>query len=153
MTNESAAQDPRDWIAAHVKLYLEDPEKAHLWDSASVGGPGVLPTLLLTTVGRRSGKPRHSPLIYAREGGGYVVVASKGGASSHPAWYHNLLGNPTCEIRVGEKRHHVRARTTQGDERSELWNVMAKLFPGYIGYKKRTDREIPVVVLELTVPD
>ena len=153
MAEESTTLDPKEWIAEHIRLYFEDPEKAHMWDSTPVGGPGVLPTLLLTTVGRKSGEPRHSPLIYARTNAGYIIVASKGGAPSHPAWYHNLLAKPQCEIRVGAKHHHVTARIAEGHERSELWKVMSKLYPGYNDYQAATDREIPVVVLEPAEPD
>ncbi len=148
MAEESTTLDPKDWIAGHVKLYLEDPEKAHMWDFTPVGGSGMLPTLLLTTIGRKSGEPRHLPLLYEKTNGGYIIVASKGGAPSHPAWYLNLLEKPQCEIRVGAKHHHVIARIAEGNERLELWNVMAKLYPPYNDYQAGTAREIPVVVLE-----
>lgn len=153
MAEESTTLDPKEWIAEHVRLYLEDPEKAHMWDSTPVGGPGILPTLLLTTIGRKSGEPRHLPLLYQKTNTGYIIVASKGGAPSHPAWYLNLLTNPQCEIRVGAEHHHVIARKAEGDERSKLWNVMEKLYPEYNNYQAATDREIPVVVLEPTEPD
>ena len=153
MTEESATLDPKVWIAEHVRLYFEDPEKAHMWDSTPVGGPGILPTLLLTTIGRKSGEPRHLPLLYQKTNGAYIIVASKGGAPSHPAWYLNLLTNPKCEMRVGAEHHHVIARIAEGDERSKLWNVMAKLYPEYNNYQAATDREIPVVVLEPTEPE
>jgi deazaflavin-dependent oxidoreductase (nitroreductase family) len=148
MAEESTNLDPRVWIAEHIKLYFEDPEKAHMWDSTPVGGPGILPTLLLTTIGRNSGEPRHAPLLYQMTNGGYIIIASKGGAPSHPAWYLNLMTNPRCEIRVGAERLDATARVTEGDERSELWNVMAKLYPEYNNYQAATDREIPVVVLD-----
>lgn len=152
MAEESTTLDPKDWIAGHVKLYLEDPEKAHMWDFTPVGGPGTLPTLLLTTIGRKSGEPRHLPLLYEKTNGGYIIVASKGGAPSHPAWYLNLLEKPQCEIRVGVKHHRVIARVAEGNERLELWNVMAKLYAPYNDYQAGTDREIPVVVLEPAEP-
>jgi deazaflavin-dependent oxidoreductase (nitroreductase family) len=152
MAEESTTLDPKDWIAEHVRLYLEDPEKAHLWDFTPVGGPGMLPTLLLTTIGRKSGELRHLPLIYEKTNAGYIIVASKGGSPSHPAWYLNLLETPQCEIRVGAKHHHVIARIAEGNERSELWKVMATLYPPYNDYQAGTDREIPVVVLESEEP-
>jgi deazaflavin-dependent oxidoreductase (nitroreductase family) len=152
MAEESATLDPKVWIAEHVKLYFEDPEKAHMWDSTPVGGPGILPTLLLTTIGRKSGEPRHLPLLYQKTNAGHIIVASKGGSTSHPAWYLNLLVNPQCEIRVGAEHHHVIARVTEGDERSEFWNIMAKLYPPYDDYQAATDREIPVIVLEQAEP-
>ena len=148
MAEESTTLDPNDWIAQHVRLYLEDPEKAHLWDFTPVGGPGKLPTLLLTTIGRKSGEPRHLPLLYEKTIAGYIIVASKGGSPSHPAWYLNLLATPECEIRVGAEHHHFIARIAEGNERLELWNLMAKLYPPYNDYQAGTDRESPVVVLE-----
>ena len=153
MAKESTTLDPKVWVAEHVRLYFEDPEKAHMWDSTPVGGPGILPTLLLTTIGRKSGEPRHLPLLYVNTNAGHVIVASKGGAPSHPAWYLNLLANPQCEIRVGAKHHHVIARIAEGNERSELWKEMAKLYPPYNDYQAGTDREIPVVILESAEPD
>ena len=75
------------WIADHIELYRTDPDKAHWWDSSLGGGKGMLPTLLLTTIGRKSGKPRPLPLIYKKVGDSYVIIASKGGAPDHPSWY------------------------------------------------------------------
>ena len=89
------------WIAEHIRLYRTDPEKAQLWDSRPVGGPGVLPTLLLTTRGRKSGEPRALPLIYGSAGTSYVVIASKGGMPEHPLWFRNLEAEPACEVQVG----------------------------------------------------
>lgn len=148
MAENNTAPDPKVWIAEHVRLYFEDPEKAHMWDSTPLGGPGILPTLLLTTIGRKSGKPRHLPLLYVKTNAGYIIVASKGGSPSHPAWYLNLLAKPQCEIRVGAEHHHVIARRAEGDERSRLWKMMTKLYPPYDDYQAATSREIPVVVLE-----
>jgi hypothetical protein len=74
------------WIAKHIELYRTDPEKAHMWDSAEAGGEGMLPTLLITTTGRKSGEPRSIPLIYKAIDGNYVIIASKGGMPNHPIW-------------------------------------------------------------------
>jgi deazaflavin-dependent oxidoreductase (nitroreductase family) len=137
-----------DWITGHVKLYRDDPDKGHMWDSSSVGGPGILPTLLLTTTGRKSGEPRIMPLIYKKVGPGFVIVASKGGAPRHPAWYLNLLDNPDVSIQVGRDHYSVRARTSEGDERTSLWKMLSDIYPPYNDYQAATDREIPVVVLE-----
>jgi hypothetical protein len=82
------------WIADHIRLYLDDPEKAHYWDAILGGGTGMLPTLLLVTTGRKSGAKRPLPLIYREVDGNYVIIASKGGARAHPAWYLNLVGQP-----------------------------------------------------------
>ena len=105
------------WIAEHVALYRSDPEKAHLWDSKPLGGPGLLPTLLLTTTGRKSGEPRALPLIYGEAGNSYVVIASKGGLPSHPIWYLNLEARPECELMVGPQAVSARARVAEGEER------------------------------------
>lgn len=98
------------WIKAHLELYATDPEKAHDWDSSHLGGPGVLPTLLLTTTGRKSGQARTMPLIYGRHGDAYVVIASKGGMPNHPIWYLNLEARPECTLQVASKRLRARAR-------------------------------------------
>jgi len=137
------------WIAEHVALYRSDPEQARMWDSTPLGGPGLLPTLLLTTTGRKSGKPRAHPLIYGEAGDAYVVIASKGGMPSHPLWYRNLEAHPDCELMVGAKAVSARARTAEGPERERLWKQMAEIYPPYDAYQKNAGaRIIPVVVLE-----
>ena len=136
------------WIAEHIKLYETDPEKARLWDSSSLGGPGVLPTLLLTTTGRRSGEPRALPLIYGEAGESYVVIASKGGMPNHPLWFRNLEAKPACELKVGAKALSAHARTAEGEERERLWKMMVEVYPPYTDYQKSTERVIPVVVLD-----
>ncbi len=136
------------WIAEHIELYKTDPEKAHMWDSTPLGGPGPLPTLLLTTTGRKSGEPRSLPLIYGNVGDSYAVIASKGGMPKHPLWYQNLEAQPECKLMVGAKAVSARARTAEGDERDRIWAQMAELYPPYLDYQKTTEREIPVVVLD-----
>lgn len=137
------------WIADHLQRYLDtDGADGHLWDSAPVGGPGPLPTLLLTTTGRRSGKPIVMPLIYGETGGNYVVVASKGGAPKHPGWYLNLAAHQDVEVQILARRFRATARTAGGAERAELWKQMAAIYSPYNDYQAKTDREIPVVVLE-----
>ena len=148
MSEQKAPAELPSWITDHVKLYLEDPEKAHMWDSAPVGGPGVLPTLLLTTIGRKSGTPRMLPLLYQEVDAGFVIIASKVGSPSHPAWFLNLIENPDCEIRVGRDFYRVTARVSEGAERAEYWKIMVELYAPYEDYQTKTDREIPVVVLE-----
>ena len=108
---------------------------------------GKAPILLLTLAGRKSGKRRTTPLLYGRDGDNYVVIASMGGAPKHPAWYHNLQGQE-AEIQVGRKRLRVRARDAEGEERERLWALMVSLYPPYDDYQKKTERRIPVVVLE-----
>ncbi len=138
------------WIAEHISLYRTDPEKARLWDSTPLGGPGVLPTLLLTTTGRKSGTPRALPLIYGEDGERYVVIASKGGMPSHPLWYRNLEAQPECDLMVGAKALSARARTAVGEERERLWEKMVEIYRPYVDYQKATERVIPVVVLDPT---
>ena len=109
---------------------------------------GRAPVLLLTTTGRKSGQPRTQPLLYARAGDGYVVIASKGGAPRHPLWYLNLQANPEAEVTVGPAGHHVRARDAEGEEREQLWRAVTDLYSGYDKYAQKTSRTIPVVVLD-----
>jgi deazaflavin-dependent oxidoreductase (nitroreductase family) len=138
-----------DWIEAHIKLYLEDPEKGHMWDSGALGGPGMLQTLLLTSTGRKSGEPRLLPLIYKKVGDNYIIIASKGGAPAHPSWFLNLEANPDCHIQVKADHFDARMRIAQGAEREDLWDQLAEQYAPYNDYKKTAgDRVIPVVVLE-----
>ena len=134
-------------IRSHLKLYLEtDGREGHMWQA-----PGLdpLPTLLLTTQGRRSGRSRILPLIYGKRGDDYVVVASRGGAPNHPAWYLNLAAEPEVGVQVARDKFRARARTTHGDERSSLWELMAEIYAPYTEYQTRAgSREIPVVVLD-----
>ena len=125
----------------HVRRYEEtDGEVGYEWNGATC--------LVLTTRGRKSGKPRKFALIFDRRGDDVVVVASKGGAPEHPGWYENLVANPDAEVQVLGEKYPVRARTAEGAERDELWRLMTVNWPNYDEYTKRTDRVIPVVVLE-----
>jgi F420H(2)-dependent quinone reductase len=110
--------------------------------------PGAPPTLLLDHVGAKSATKRTTPLTYARDGGNFVIVASKGGHPRHPAWFHNLRANPDTTIQVGPRRREVRARVATPEERTRLWPKVVETYGGYAGYQKRTDREIPLVILE-----
>lgn len=125
----------------HVERYRETGgAEGHDWSGTTV--------LILTTTGRQSKEPRSTPLIYGTHGEDYVVVASKGGAPEHPAWYLNLSADPDVELQVRDDRFHARARTATPEEREELWALMLEQWPAYDEYKAKTDREIPVVVLE-----
>lgn len=126
----------------HVDRYREtDGEEGHDWQGTQ--------TLLLTTTGRRSGEQRTTPLIYAPHGeDAYTVVASKGGSPEPPAWYLNLSESPEVEVQVRGDRFNARARTAGPDEKPEMWRTMAAEWPAYDEYQSKTDREIPVVVLE-----
>ena len=137
------------WIQNHVRQYLESGgAEGHMWDSSTVGGPGPLPTLLLTTTGRKSRTKQLVPLIYGKTDGGVVVIASKGGAPEHPGWYRNLSANPDVEVQVGTDRFRAEAKTIDGPERAKLWEQMVKIYPPYTAYQQKTERTIPVVVLK-----
>ena len=115
------------------------------------GGPFLgRPLVLLTTVGARSGQPRTTPLVYTRDGDRYVVIASKGGAPSHPAWYHNILANPEVTLEVGSETFKARATPAQGEERDRIYAQVASVMPAFADYERKTTRRIPVVLLERT---
>jgi deazaflavin-dependent oxidoreductase (nitroreductase family) len=136
------------WIQDHLSRYIAtDGEDGYWWDAGARGGQGMIPTLLLTTVGRKSGKSLTMPLIFGRSGKDYVIVASKGGAPSHPAWYLNLEASPEVRLQVRAEKFAARARTAQGAERASLWTKMVDIFAPYAQYQTKTDREIPVVIL------
>ena len=138
------------WIREHVERYLRtNGADGHLWDSKVAGGPGPIPTLLLTTVGRKSGQSLTLPLIYGKSGSDYVVIASRGGSPTHPAWYLNLAAEPRVKLQVKAERFDAKARTAKGEERARLWKQLRDIYPPYDDYQKRAaSREIPVVVLE-----
>ena len=149
MTDINLPDSLPPWIKEHILLYLEDGEAGHLWDSSLGGGKGMLTTLLLTTTGRKSGKKLVIPLIYRpTENGGYCVIASKGGAPTHPAWFLNLEANPTVHIKVTNKEFTAKARIAEGQEREKLWETMVEYYPPYSDYQAATERKIPVVVFE-----
>ena len=126
----------------HVRRYREtNGDVGHIWKRGSK-------VLLLTTKGRRTGSNTTTPLIYEHDGDKYVVVASKGGAPQHPGWYRNLTKNPAVEVQVKDDVFGARARTAEGEERERLWKLVNHQWPDYDAYQRRTDREIPVVVLE-----
>ena len=125
----------------HVDRYVETGgEDGHEWEGTQ--------TLLLTTTGRRSGETRVHPLIYGKSGDDYLVVASKGGAPQHPDWYLNLEANPEVEVQVKDEKFKAHARTASPDEKSKLWPIMTREWPSYDEYQQKTDRDIPVVILE-----
>ncbi len=110
--------------------------------------PGAPPMLLLDHVGARSGARRTSPLVYVADRENLVLVASKGGYPKNPAWFHNLVANPDTTVQVGRERRRVHARVATAQERPRLWDMAVKTYGGYRDYEARTDREIPLVVLE-----
>ncbi len=140
---------PPAWVAEHLRMYRESGgAEGHLFDATIAGVPGLVPCLLLTTTGRRSGEKRTSPLFYGTAGDAYVLIGSKGGADTHPGWYLNLRANPVVEVQVGREQFTVRAREATGKEREQLFEQMAQMAPPYRDYQKKTKRELPVVMLE-----
>lgn len=125
----------------HVKKYREtNGQVGHDWQGTT--------TLILTTTGRKSGEERSTPLIYQPTDDGYAIVASKGGDDSPPAWFLNLQQHPEVDVQVKDDRFHARARVASPDEKPDLWKKMVATWPAYDEYQSKTDREIPVVVLE-----
>jgi deazaflavin-dependent oxidoreductase (nitroreductase family) len=126
----------------HVRRYREtEGREGHEWLKGST-------VLLLTTTGRATGRETTSPLIYGMDGENPVIVASKGGAPAHPGWYRNLVKHPEVGVQILGERFRARARTAEGEERDRLWRLMTEIWPDYDAYQEKTDREIPVVVLE-----
>jgi len=125
----------------HVDRYLAtDGEEGHDWNGTQA--------LLLTTTGRKTGQERVSPLIYGRHGDDYLIVASKGGTPENPAWYLNLEANPEVVLQVKGDKFKARARTATPEEKAVMWPIMTKEWPDYDTYQTKTDRDIPIVVLE-----
>ena len=114
----------------------------------AIGGSfGGNPMLLLTTTGRKSGRPRTTPLQYLADGEDIVLVASNGGNTWHPAWWLNLERNPEAEVQVRNERRRVKAEKAEGEDRERLWRLLIEMYSGYEGYQRTAEREIPVVVL------
>jgi deazaflavin-dependent oxidoreductase (nitroreductase family) len=125
----------------HVERYVEtNGDEGHDWNGTQ--------TLILTTRGRRSGEPRRNALIYGRDGDDYLVVASMGGAPRHPKWYMNLVDNPEVEVQVKADRFRAKARPATPEEKRRLWPIMVEHWPSYDDYQRKTQRDIPVVILE-----
>ena len=143
-SKEQVFDSPKEWVRSHIRAYVEsDGKKGHRWRG--------LPTLLLTTRGRKTGKLRRTALIYGRDGNNYLLVASNGGARNHPLWYLNLVENPEVELQVGVDKFSARARIATPKEKPRLWQLMAKIFPHYDEFRARAakaERDIPVVIVE-----
>jgi deazaflavin-dependent oxidoreductase (nitroreductase family) len=143
-TDEEVVDSPTGWVAKHIRRYeASDGASGHLY-------MGV-PTLLLTTRGRRTGTLRRTALMYGEDAGRYLLVASNGGSGTHPAWYLNLTANPDVEVQVRGERFAARARTATRDEKAELWPIVSAAFPTYDRYLKtaaKKGREIPLIIVE-----
>jgi deazaflavin-dependent oxidoreductase (nitroreductase family) len=138
----STSQDsPVGWVKDHIQQYVQSGgAEGHEWHGTT--------TLLLTTTGRRTGTQHRTALIYRQVGDDYVIVASKGGAPNHPAWYLNLTAHPDVRVQVKDEEFTGHARVADSDERAKLWPLMAEVWPDYDNYQTKTDRQIPVVVIE-----
>lgn len=138
---EEIADSPTGWVAEHMRRYVEtDGRDGHEWRGA--------PTLLITTRGRKSGKLRRTALIYGMDGDRHVIVASKGGHPNHPGWYNNLAENPEVDVQVEAEKFNARARKATPEEKAHLWPLMTAIWPAYDEYQEKTERVIPVVILE-----
>ena len=130
-----------DSVRDHIERYRATAgEDGHIWQG--------VPTLLLTTTGRHSGRSTTTPLVYGRSGEGFLVVASRGGSEVHPHWYLNLRADPAVELQVGAETFAATARTATVEEKDRLWPVMTGIWPRYDEYQRQTLRDIPLVVLE-----
>ncbi|MEV6590204.1 nitroreductase family deazaflavin-dependent oxidoreductase [Streptomyces acidicola] len=134
---------PTDWVRKQVELYESTggTEGATLLDTG-------MPVVILTTRGAKSGKIRKTPLMRVEHEGRYAVVASLGGAPKHPVWYHNVVSDPHVELQDGPVRQDMAAREVTGDEKALWWERAVAAYPPYADYQKKTDRVIPVFVLE-----
>ncbi|MGY4900991.1 nitroreductase family deazaflavin-dependent oxidoreductase [Streptomyces sp. 900116325] len=132
---------PEQWVRDQVELF-----------ESSEGAEGTMmrgmPVIILTTRGARSGKIRKTPLMRVEHDGAYAVVASLGGAPRHPVWYHNITADPRVELQDGPVRQDMNAREVTGDEKRMWWERAVEAFPDYADYQEKTDRQIPVLVLE-----
>jgi deazaflavin-dependent oxidoreductase (nitroreductase family) len=143
MTNTST-DNPENilgFMQDHIRRYLAtDGEDGHLMNG--------LPCLVLTTTGKKSGEQRQAAVIYGKHGDSYVIIASKGGSDTPPAWFVNLAASGRGHIQVMTDKMDVKMRVAEGAEREQLWDMMAKIFPAYLEYQNKTARQIPVVVLD-----
>ena len=151
MPDAKLAPNLPGWMVEHANRYIASGgREGHMYKMTQPGRPELtVPSLLLTTTGRKSGERFIFPLFYGETGdGSYIVVASKGGAPQHPGWYRNIAANPEVDVQVGTTKMRARARTATGAERVRLWQKALEFWPPYAEYQKKTEREIPVVVLD-----
>jgi len=132
---------PEQWVRDQVELY----ERSGGTEGTTMRG---MPVVILTTRGAKSGKVRKTPLMRVEHEGTYAVVASLGGAPTHPVWYHNVVADPRVELQDGPVRQDMTAREVTGEEKAVWWKRAVEAFPDYAAYQRKTDREIPVFVLE-----
>ena len=130
------------WVRDQVELY----ERSGGTEGTTLRDTGM-PVIILTSLGAKSGKVRKTPLMRVEHGGEYAVVASQGGAPTHPTWYHNLIADPHVELQDGAEKHDYEAREVSGQERDEWWERAVAAYPPYADYQRKTDRVIPLFVL------
>ena len=142
-----------DWISDHLDAYLSSGgTRGHVMDLADVGGRAFTTHCLIRFRGRRSGKTYVTPLIYGNFGGELVIVASKGGADSHPEWYLNIQASSTIDVQIATQAFEATWREPSDEERHDVWSYMTHLYPPYITYQQSTSRRIPLVMLALGKP-
>ncbi|MGW3338661.1 nitroreductase family deazaflavin-dependent oxidoreductase [Streptomyces sp. NPDC001009] len=134
---------PEQWVRDQVELY----EGSGGREGTTLRDTG-LPVIILTTRGNRSGKIRKTPLMRVEHDGKYAAIASVGGAPKHPVWYFNVKADPEVELQDGPHKREMRAREVEGDEKAKWWERAVAAYPPYAEYQEKTDREIPVFVLE-----
>lgn len=149
--SEHETSTERD-LSGPARLALKLGSGAHAGIYRATGGKllgrmGKSPILLLNTVGRKTGRQRTAPLLYVMEGEDFVIIASKGGAPTHPEWYLNLRANPDATVEVGDREVRVRAEEADPEEKAGLWQKMVEMYPTYDDYQNKTEREIPLLVL------
>lgn len=136
-----------------VDLFSDTNIRLYRVSGGRIGGRmGRAPVLLLHHVGRKSGKARVTPVLFLADGERLVVVGSKGGSAKHPAWFTNLMANPVTTVEVASRSVRVRARRAEEDERAGYWPRLLQIYPSFAVYQDRTERELPVVVLEPVAP-
>jgi deazaflavin-dependent oxidoreductase (nitroreductase family) len=140
--------DRGDWMKEHLAAYLDSGgTRGHILDLSDVGGRALTTNCLIKYVGRKSGRTYITPLIYGNVGGEIVIVASKGGADKHPAWYLNILAAETIGVQIATQAFEATWREAEGTERHQVWEYMCGLYPPYISYQQSTSRHIPLVML------
>jgi F420H(2)-dependent quinone reductase len=148
--NKTTSKEKDLSVPANLALKLGSSVHAGVYRATGgklFGRMGASPILLLKTVGRKSGKKRATPLLYVVDGENFVIIASKGGTPTHPAWYLNLKANPDVTIEVGDRKVRVRAEEVDGEVKARLWQKMTEMYPTYNDYQTKTKREIPLLVL------
>ena len=152
MSDDSAAAiraERKDWVTEHREMYLRSGgTEGHIMDITPVGGHSFTTHCLIKYKGRKSGKIFITPLIYGDIGGEVVIVASKGGADTHPEWYLNIKDGKEVEFQIATQAYRAAWREPQGEERKKVWDFMVDVFPSYANYQSSTDRQIPLVMMK-----